>query len=28
MEAVVAAEGYLNKKFKFISLSGWTLLSR
>jgi hypothetical protein len=25
---VVAAEGYLNKKFKFISLSGWTLLSR
>ena len=28
MEAVVAAEGYLNKKFKFISYSGWTLLSR
>jgi Aspartyl/Asparaginyl beta-hydroxylase len=28
MEAVIAAEGYLNKKFKFISLSGWTLVSR
>ena len=28
MEAVVAAEGYLNKKFKLISYSGWTLLSR
>jgi Aspartyl/Asparaginyl beta-hydroxylase len=28
MEAVISAEGYLNKKFKFISLSGWTLVSR
>src|ERR1700732_2912509 len=28
MAAVVAAEGFLNKKFKFISYSGWTLLSR
>jgi Aspartyl/Asparaginyl beta-hydroxylase len=28
MKAVIAAEGYLNKKFKFIALSGWTLVSR
>jgi Aspartyl/Asparaginyl beta-hydroxylase len=28
MKAVVAVEGYLNKRFKFISYSGWTLVSR
>jgi hypothetical protein len=28
MKAVVAAEGFLNKKFKFIALSGWTLVER
>jgi beta-hydroxylase len=28
MKAVVAAEGYLNKRFKFIALSGWTLVER
>jgi aspartyl/asparaginyl beta-hydroxylase (cupin superfamily) len=28
MSAVVAVEGYLNKTFKFISLSGWTLVER
>jgi aspartyl/asparaginyl beta-hydroxylase (cupin superfamily) len=28
MSAVVAFEGYLNKKYKFISFSGWTLVER
>jgi len=28
MSAVVAAEGFLNKKLKLITLSGWTLLER
>jgi Aspartyl/Asparaginyl beta-hydroxylase len=28
MSAVVAVEGFLNKKFKFIVFSGWTLLER
>jgi hypothetical protein len=28
MSAVVAAEGWLNKTFKFISYSGWTLVER
>jgi hypothetical protein len=28
MSAVVAAEGFLNKRFKLIALSGWTLLER
>jgi hypothetical protein len=28
MKAVVDAEGYLNKKFKFIALSGWTLVEK
>jgi len=28
MSAVVAVEGWLNKTFKFISYSGWTLVER
>ena len=28
MSAVVAVEGYLNKFFKFIRFSGWTLVER
>jgi hypothetical protein len=28
MAAVVALEGFLNKKFKFITFSGWTLVER
>ena len=28
MSAVVAAEGFLNKRFKFIRFSGWTLVER
>jgi Aspartyl/Asparaginyl beta-hydroxylase len=28
LSAVVAAEGFLNKRFKLIALSGWTLLQR
>jgi hypothetical protein len=28
MSAVVAVEGFVNKKLKLIALSGWTLLER